>query len=77
MQRAYGLQVPQSLEEVCDPRRLGLIVYDMSAVVSGNLAMVPSRTVAIVLRPATRSAVDRPVFVATAPHIALPAANPP
>jgi biuret amidohydrolase len=29
MQRAYGLQVPQTLEEVCDPRRLALIVYDM------------------------------------------------
>jgi len=29
MQRAYGLQVPQSLEEVCDPGRLALIVYDM------------------------------------------------
>jgi len=29
MQRAHGLQVPQSLEEVCDPRRLALIVYDM------------------------------------------------
>src|SRR5262249_5456798 len=29
MQRAYGLQVPQSLEEVCDPHRLALIVYDM------------------------------------------------
>jgi predicted ArsR family transcriptional regulator len=29
MQRAYGLQVPQSLEEICDPQRLALIVYDM------------------------------------------------
>jgi len=29
MQRAYGLQVPQSLEEVCDPHRLALTVYDM------------------------------------------------
>src|SRR5215470_15643641 len=29
MQRAYGLEVPQSLEEVCNPHRLALIVYDM------------------------------------------------
>src|SRR5262249_51943906 len=28
MQRAYGLQVPQSLEETCDPHRLALTVYD-------------------------------------------------
>jgi nicotinamidase-related amidase len=29
VQQAYGLRVPQSLEEACDPQRLALIVYDM------------------------------------------------
>jgi biuret amidohydrolase len=29
MQRAFGLSIPQTLEEVCDPTRLGLVVYDM------------------------------------------------
>jgi nicotinamidase-related amidase len=29
MQRAYGLDIPQTLEDVCDPKRLALIVYDM------------------------------------------------
>ena len=29
MERAYGLEIPQTLEEVCDPRRMALIVYDM------------------------------------------------
>jgi nicotinamidase-related amidase len=29
MQRAFGLSIPQNLEEVCDPARLALIVYDM------------------------------------------------
>jgi nicotinamidase-related amidase len=29
MERAYGLEIPTSLEEICDPRRLALIVYDM------------------------------------------------
>ncbi len=29
MQRAFGLSIPQTLEEVCDPSRLALIVYDM------------------------------------------------
>src|SRR3954453_1229472 len=28
MERAYGLEIPQSLEEVCDPRRLAVVVYD-------------------------------------------------
>jgi nicotinamidase-related amidase len=35
---AYGLQVPQSLREACDPRRLALIVYDMQVGVLGQIA---------------------------------------
>ncbi len=38
MQRAYGLEVPGSLEELCDPRRLALIVYDMQA---GIVSQIP------------------------------------
>jgi nicotinamidase-related amidase len=29
MQRAFGLNIPQTLEDVCDPSRMALIVYDM------------------------------------------------
>lgn len=29
MERAYGLTIPQSLEEVCDPAVTALLVYDM------------------------------------------------
>ena len=29
MQQAFGLEIPRSLEEVVDPRRLALLVYDM------------------------------------------------
>src|SRR5215475_13779803 len=29
MKTAYGLSIPQTLEEVCDPRRVALLVYDM------------------------------------------------
>jgi hypothetical protein len=29
MERAFGLEIPRTLEEVCDARRLALIVYDM------------------------------------------------
>ena len=31
MERAFGLDIPQTLEEVCRPDRLALIVYDMQA----------------------------------------------
>jgi biuret amidohydrolase len=29
MQQALGLRIPQTLEDVCDPTRLALVVYDM------------------------------------------------
>lgn len=29
MEHAYGLNIPQTLEEVCDPQRMALLVYDM------------------------------------------------
>ena len=29
MQRAFGLNIPQTLDDICDPTRLALIVYDM------------------------------------------------
>ena len=29
MKRTHGLNVPQSLEELCDPRSMALLVYDM------------------------------------------------
>ena len=29
MEKAFGLEIPQSLEEACNPRRMALIVYDM------------------------------------------------
>jgi nicotinamidase-related amidase len=29
MEKAFGLEIPQRLEDVCDPKRLALIVYDM------------------------------------------------
>jgi hypothetical protein len=29
MQRAFGLSIPQTLDDVCDPARFALVVYDM------------------------------------------------
>ncbi|MBV9229419.1 MAG: cysteine hydrolase [Chloroflexi bacterium] len=29
MEHAFGLSIPKTLEEVCDPRRMALVVYDM------------------------------------------------
>ena len=29
MQRAFGLSIPRTLDDVCDPARLALVVYDI------------------------------------------------
>ncbi len=29
MEHGFGLDIPRTLEEVCDPRRMALLVYDM------------------------------------------------
>lgn len=40
MQHAFGLDIPRTLDELCDPRRLALIVYDMQV---GVLRQVANR----------------------------------
>jgi nicotinamidase-related amidase len=38
MQHGFGLDVPLTLEDACDPRRMALIVYDMQVGVVGQIA---------------------------------------
>ena len=38
MQRAFGLNIPQTLEDVCDPASLALIVYDMQVGIVKQIA---------------------------------------
>ncbi|HKU27034.1 MAG TPA: cysteine hydrolase [Candidatus Sulfotelmatobacter sp.] len=39
MQRAFGLEIPQTLPDLCDPNRLALIVYDMQV---GIVKQIPN-----------------------------------
>jgi biuret amidohydrolase len=41
MERAFGLEIPTTLEEFCDPRRVALLVYDMQA---GIVPQIPDGT---------------------------------
>lgn len=70
MERAYGLEIPQSLEEACDPRRLALVVYDMQIGILSQLrdAEPVLRNVLRVLEAARRAGV-RVVFMR---HLSLP-----
>jgi len=70
MQQAYGLRVPQTLEETCDPHRLALIVYDMQVGILGQIrdgAAVTAK-VAEVLRAAR----DAGVRIFFSRHMSLP-----
>jgi biuret amidohydrolase len=70
MERAYGLEIPQTLEEVCDPRRLALVVYDMQVGVIGQIergAEVTAKVVDIV--QAARQGGFRVLFMR---HMSLP-----
>jgi nicotinamidase-related amidase len=40
MQEAFGMEIPETLEEACDPARAALLVYDMQV---GVLQQVPER----------------------------------
>lgn len=70
MLRAFGLDIPQSLHDVCDPKRLALIVYDMQVGIVNQIANGPEITTRVrrVLE-AARSAGIRVIFTR---HMSLP-----
>ena len=37
MKEVFGISVPQTLEDVCDPSRLALLVYDMQVGIVSQL----------------------------------------
>jgi nicotinamidase-related amidase len=70
MERGYGLEIPQSLEEVCDPARMALVVYDLQAGIAGQIADGARVTAQVVrLLEAARAAGMRVVFTR---HMSLP-----
>lgn len=70
MKSAYGLSIPQSLEEVCDPRRIALLVYDMQLGILSQLAN-PQHVTQQVLNVLS-AARDAGVRVFFSRHLSLP-----
>src|SRR5215207_8207151 len=70
MERALGLNLPRTLEEVCDPRRMALLVYDMQIGIVSQLPNGPEVTarVAEVVQAAREGGF--PVFFSR--HMSLP-----
>ena len=70
MKQAFGIDVPQTLSDVCDPSRLALLVYDMQVGIVGQLKGADAVTarVARVLEASRRAGVR--VFFTR--HMSLP-----
>src|SRR5438270_9179255 len=70
MQRAFGLNIPQTLEDVCNASRLALIVYDMQVGIVKQIANGPEITERVVrVLDAARKAKMRIFFTR---HMSLP-----
>jgi nicotinamidase-related amidase len=70
VQHAFGLDIPRTLAEACDPRRLALIVYDMQVGILRQLANGAEITASVVkVLGAAREAGVRVYFTR---HLSLP-----
>jgi nicotinamidase-related amidase len=70
MKSAFGLSIPQTLEEVCDPRRVALLVYDMQVGILSQIKKPEQITLQVLkVLTAARSA-DVRVFFSR--HLSLP-----
>jgi biuret amidohydrolase len=70
MERAFGLNIPQTLDDVCDPTRLALVVYDMQVGIVKQIEngqQITDRVIQVL--DAARSARIRVIFTR---HMSLP-----
>jgi nicotinamidase-related amidase len=70
MERAFGLNIPQTLDDVCDPTRIALIVYDMQVGIVKQIEngqQITDRVLQVL--DATRAARIRVIFTR---HMSLP-----
>jgi biuret amidohydrolase len=70
MRSAYGITIPQTLEEVCDPNRIALLVYDMQVGILGQVRN-PEQITGQVLK-VLGAARDAGVRVFFSRHLSLP-----
>jgi nicotinamidase-related amidase len=70
MQRAFGLNIPQTLSDVCDPASLALVVYDMQVGIVKQIANGAEITARVLeVLQSCRSAGIRVIFTR---HMSLP-----
>ena len=70
MLHAYGLDIPRTLEEICNPARMALLVYDMQIGVLNQIKNAAEVTASVVrVVNAARDASMRVIFFR---HLSLP-----
>src|SRR5215468_12124596 len=70
MIQAYGLDIPRTLEDLCDPRRMALLVYDMQVGILSQIkngAEITTRVLKVL-----RAARERGIRVIFFRHMSLP-----
>jgi nicotinamidase-related amidase len=70
MKSAFGMRIPQTLEEVCDPQRIALLVYDMQVEILNQIKNADEITQQV-LKVLT-AARDARVRVFFSRHLSLP-----
>jgi nicotinamidase-related amidase len=70
MQKAYGLTIPETLQEVCNPQRIALLVYDMQVGILSQIKDAENITSQVLKVLATARAAGVRVFFSR--HLSLP-----
>ena len=70
MKKAYELNIPQTLEEVCDPQRVALLVYDMQIGILGQIKN--SEQITLQVLKVLLAAREAKVRVFFSRHLSLP-----
>ncbi len=72
MEHAFGLDIPQTLEEVCKPRQIALLVYDMQVGIFSQLPHEKGRTIKAQVLKVLQAAREAGVRVFFCRHLSLP-----
>ncbi len=72
MEHAFGLSIPQTLEEVCDPRRTALLVYDLQIGIMNQLPKAKADEITARTLEVLQAARQAGVRVFFSRHLSLP-----
>lgn len=72
MEKAFGLDIPRTLEEVCDPARMALLVYDMQIGILSQLSEAEAQRVVARIKTLLEEARAAGYRVLFTRHLSMP-----